>query len=120
MKRRIFAWTAVVVLILSMSVSAVESRFITPRPSLTFSGTTATCAINIRADSSSDSISVTVKLWQGSTCLQTWTDSSTNYLFFSETYSKGITAGKTYKMTVSYTIAGKSYPQVETSATCRG
>lgn len=120
MKKRIFSLAALVVLILSATVSAVDTRESTPHPTLTFNGTTATCAFSIRAESSSDKINATIKLWDGSTCLKTWTDSSTNYLFFSETHSKGIQTGKSYKMTVDYTIAGKSYPQLSVSAVCRG
>ena len=119
MKRRIFAWTALLVLVLSMSASAI-ARADTPTPRLSFTGTTANCKIDITAPSKTDAVSVTVKLWYGSDCLKTWTQSSTHYLFFSETYSKGIETGKTYKMTVTYSIAGRSYGPLETSATCRG
>ncbi|MDO4316098.1 MAG: hypothetical protein Q4C45_09985 [Oscillospiraceae bacterium] len=119
MKKRICALTAVFLLVLSVTAGAVETRELTPRPTLSFSGTTATCAVNIRADSLSDKISATVKLWDGNTCLKTWTDSGTGYLFFSETHSKDIEPGKSYTMTVDYTIAGKSYPQLSTSAVCR-
>ena len=68
----------------------------------------------------SSKISATVKLWDGSTCLKTWTDSGTGVLSFSEAHSKDIKSGKSYKMTVDYTIAGKSYPQLPTSAVYRG
>ena len=119
MKRRICAWTALLMLVLSMSASAVAWAD-TPTPRLSFTGTTANCKIDITAPSKTDAVSVTVKLWDGSTCLKTWTQSGTHYLFFSETHSKGIEAGITYKMTVTYSIAGKSYGPLETSASCRG
>ncbi len=119
MKKRICSLVAVFLLILSMTVSAADSRASALSPSLTFDGTTATCAIDISGNTMSDSIKATVKLYHGSTCLKTWTDSGTGYLFFSETYSKNIEVGQKYKMTVDYTIAGKSYPQLSASATCR-
>lgn len=120
MKRHFCILAAVFLLVLTVTAGAVEMRLATPVPKLTFSGTTATCAVNIRSDSNSDKISATVKLWDGSTCLKTWADSDTGILPFSKTHSKDIQAGKTYQMTVDYTIAGKSYPQLSTSAVCRG
>lgn len=110
MKRHFCILTAVFLLVLTVTAGAVEMRLATPVPTLTFSGTTATCAVNIRSDSNSDKISATVRLWDGSTRLKTWTDSGTGALSFSETHSKDIKSGKSYKMTVDYTIAGKSYP----------
>nr|WP_325299264.1 hypothetical protein [uncultured Dysosmobacter sp.] len=120
MKRRICILAAVFLLVLSATAGAVETRELTPRPSLSFSGTTATCKVDIFAEAPSAKISATVKLWDGGTCLKTWTDSDTGVLSFSETHSRNITAGKSYQMTVDYTIAGKSYPQLSTSAVCRG
>lgn len=120
MKKRFCVLTAVLLLLLSISVNAVETRAAKPTYTLTFDGTTAICAVNIRGDTLSAKISATVKLWDGGTCLKTWTDSDTGVLSFSETHSKDIKSGKSYKMTVDYTIAGKSYPQLSTSAVCRG
>lgn len=119
MKRRICILAAAFLLLLTTTAGAVELRALRPSHSLSFSGTTATCAVNIFADSDSDKISATVKLWDGGTCLKTWTDSDTGVLSFSETHSRNITAGKSYQMTVDYTIAGKSYPQLSASAVCR-
>lgn len=122
MKKRFCSLAAVLLLVLSMAVpaGAAEPRAVAPKPTLTFDGTTATCEVNIVADSSSERIEATVKLWQGGTCLKTWTDSATQYLRFSESTSTGIQAGKSYQMTVDYIIAGKSYPRVSASAVCRG
>ncbi len=120
MKKRIFALTVLMMLALSVTVCAVETRKAAPRPTLTFNGTTATCAVDISGESLSDKINATVKLWDGMTCLKTWTDSDTGVLSFSETHSKGIQAGRTYQMTVDYIIAGKSYPRISTSAACPG
>lgn len=119
MKRHFCILTAVFLLVLTVTAGAVEMRLATPVPKLTFNGATAICAVNIRSDSSSDKISATVKLWDGSACLKTWTDSDSGVLSFSETHSKDIQSGRSYKMTVDYTIAGKSYPQLSTSAVCR-
>lgn len=120
MKSRICILTAVFLLVLSATAGAIEARIPAPIPTLSFSGTTATCEVEIWAESPSDKISATVKLWDGGTCLKTWTDSDTGVLSFSETHRRNITAGQSYQMTVDYTIAGKSYPQLSDSALCRG
>lgn len=120
MKKRIFVLAVLMILALSATVRAIEPREIASRPTLTFNGTTATCEVNIYADSDSDIIGLTVQLWDGDTCLKTWTDTGTGALNFSETHSRGISAGKSYTMTVSYSIAGKIYPKLSTSAICWG
>ncbi|WP_298035265.1 hypothetical protein [uncultured Dysosmobacter sp.] len=120
MKKRFCALTAVFLMLLSISVSATEPRASRPKYSLNFNGTTATCDVEIWADSDSDIIGLTVQLWDGDTCLKTWTDTGTGALSFSETHSRGISAGKSYTMTVSYSIAGKIYPKLSTSAICWG
>lgn len=119
MKRRICTLATAFLLLLTTTAGAVEFRALRPSYSLSFSGTTATCKVEIWAESPSDKIIATVKLWDGGTCLKTWTDSDTGVLSFSETHSKNIEPGKSYTMTVDYTIAGKSYPQLSTSALCR-
>lgn len=120
MKKRFCALCVVLLLALSVTAGAVETRWSTPVPRLTFSGTTATCDVEIWTDSDSDIIGLTVQLWDGDTCLKTWTDTGTGALNFSETHSRGISAGKSYTMTVSYSIAGKIYPKLSTSAICWG
>ena len=101
---------------------AADRKARAPKPTytLTFDGTTAICAVDSRGETLSSKISATVKLWDGGTCLKTWPDSSTGYLLFSETHSKDIKSGKSCKITVDCTIAGKSYPQLSASAVCRG
>lgn len=120
MKRRICAMAAVLALILSMSVSAAAPRAVTPTPYLTFSGTTATCKVSVWGDYSTDRVSVTVELRHGGDLLTSWTQSGSGQVLFSKTYSKGIEKGEAYTMVVNYTVAGKSYGPLETSATCRG
>ncbi len=71
MKKRFCVLTAAFLLLLSISVNAVETRATKPTYTLTFDGTTAICAVNIRGDTLSSKISATVKLWDGGTCLKT-------------------------------------------------
>lgn len=77
-------------------------------PSLTFDDETANCTVTIIGDNMSDTISVTLELWQGSTCLATWSSSGNGYMQFSRT--RTVTAGVQYKMTVDVTINGVAKP----------
>lgn len=119
MKQRVCALAMVLMMAVSLMISA-EARLITPTYSLDFNGTTAVCDVDIYANHTTDKIIANIKLWDGNTCLKTWTEVDYGALNFSETYSSGIQAGKTYEMTVSYTIAGKGYPQDSVSAYCPG
>ena len=86
-------------------------------PKLSFSGTTATCSVIIRSGASStDKISVTAKLWNGRTCLKTWTASGTGRVSLSKTAT--VSKGKTYKLTVDYTVNGVKQPQKSVTRTC--
>lgn len=49
MKRRMLSLAAALMLVLSLSVQAAETRAVQPVPRLTFSGTTATCFASCRS-----------------------------------------------------------------------
>lgn len=85
-------------------------------PSISFRGTTATCSVTINASNQADSISLTAKLYQGSDCIATWTDSGTGRLFFSKTHR--VQKGQTYKLTADVTINGKALDTASTTGTC--
>lgn len=85
-------------------------------PSLNFDGETAKCTVTIIGDNMSDTISVTLKLWQGNTCLATWNSSGKGYMQFSQ--SRNVTEGLQYKMTVDVTINGITRPTVSIYGYC--
>lgn len=111
MKRRlVYRFMVALILIVSLSVGVfaiAQPRANTSTGSLTFDGMTAKCVVNIYGNNAADTIKATVKLWDGNTCLKTWTASASGFLFFSETYT--VSTPKRYKMTVDYTINGTSY-----------
>lgn len=116
MRKRVLALTLVLALGLGFTVQAAPLRAPRLYPNLTFSGTTATCTASVRADNATDTISMTVKLWQGATCLKTWTASGTGSASLSKTTT--VTRGKTYKLTVDATINGVAQPQQSVTRTC--
>lgn len=85
-------------------------------PSISFDGTTAKCSAIIIGDNMSDSISATLKLWQGNSCIATWYASGNGYMQVSK--SKSVTRGITYKLTVDVTINGTLKPTVSVLGTC--
>lgn len=117
MKTRMLALTLVLVMLLGVTAQAAEPmRKPSAFPNLTFSGTTATCTATVRGDKANDQVSVTMKLWQGNTCLKTWTASGTRSVTLKEPAT--VSKGKTYKLTVDYTINGVQNPQKSVIRTC--
>ena len=116
MRKRVLALTLVLALVLGFTVQAAPLRAPRLYPNLTFSGTTATCTESVRADNATDAVSMTVKLWQGASCLKTWTASGTGSASLSKTAT--VTKGKTYKLTVDAKINGVAQPQQSITRTC--
>lgn len=79
-------------------------------PQISFDGNTATCTATVISDKMTDSISLTLKLWQGSSCIATWSTSGSGYMQFSR--SIDVTAGLRYKLTADVTINGTAKPTV--------
>ena len=115
-KKWLFVMAVVMVVCSTFSSLAASPRIVSIVPKLTFSGTLANCSATVIANSSADEIEITVKLWQGTTCLKTWSDSGNGYLSFKET--KTVTSGKTYKLTVDATINGAKQSTASVSAKC--
>lgn len=108
MKKRGIVAGVLVVLMLTISAGAIGLHDVTASPILTFSNGRVNCVVSISANSGSDKIEATVKLWRGNSCLRTWTASDTGTLTFNQTTPA--TKGETYKLIVSYTISGKVQP----------
>ena len=115
MKKVVFA--ALLLFLIAIPVSAQATQRSTASiPSITFSGTTATCTVSVNGDSANDSISLTAKLYQGNKCIATWTDSGNGKLRLSRT--KTVQSGKTYKLTADVTINGTALATAPTTGTC--
>jgi spore coat protein U-like protein len=116
MRRRICALIILVVLALSISVQAVAPRIVSARPGLSFNGTTAFCSVICRGDSDNDTIDVTLTLYQGSTYVDSWSDSGKGRVALSGTCEA--VSGKNYKLVVDYSVNGESKPSVYTTRQC--
>jgi len=115
MKKSIFAIVLLLVLTLSMSAEAAETRAIRSRPSLSFSGTTATCSVDCKSGNSKDDLSVTLTLWRGKTLVDSWSDSGTGRVILSEQCT--VKKGQNYKLTLSYSVNGQAQSSVSVTGT---
>lgn len=128
MWKRVLALSAALVLVLGLTVQSTPAfaaglsaqtesvLAIGSYANISFDGTTATCEARIRANNSSDAISMTVKLWKGAACLKTWTASGNGILYIRKTAT--VTSGQTYTLTVDATINGVAHPQQSVTKTC--
>lgn len=116
MKKKGLFISLLLILILAVPVQAQTSRANVDRATLSFDGTTANCRVQLTGNLK-DKISATIKLCSGSQTIQTWYESSTAVLSFYDTVT--VEKGKSYTLTVDYTVAGKSKPTLSTSGTCK-
>ena len=115
MKKTTFIVALIFMLVLTVQAQAAK-RNINTMVGLSFSGSTANCDILIIADNSDDEISATTKLWQGKSCIAKWDDSADGVLDTS--YDATVSRGKSYTLTVDFTINEKAYPTVTSSGSC--
>lgn len=85
-------------------------------PQISFDGDRAICTVTVIGDKTTDSISITMKLWHDNSCIATWSTSGTGYMQFSR--SKDVTEGLQYKLTADVMINGVVKPTVSVYGTC--
>lgn len=116
MKKRILAVVLLLVLALSLSAQATSPRIAAGRPRLSFSGTTASCLVDYKSGNSTDKLSATLTLWQGSTRVDSWTDSGTGRVTISEQCA--VKSGKDYKLTLTWSLNGTAQSAVSVTGRC--
>lgn len=118
MKRRLFSILLVLLLVTSMTlaVSASSPRIMSVDIGLRFEGTTAQCSLNVSEDYLTDSISATIKLYRGNTCIRTWVRSASGFLNFYEEVPAVKNAEYTLEAVV--TVNGVTEPVFTKTATC--
>ena len=107
MKKRFFCMSLILVMLLSVSAHAIQSRSITSVPHLSFDGNNASCVIQIVGDKMTDEISATMELRCGSDLIASWNGSGSGIL----------KKGKTYTMVVNFSVNGIEQSPVTISAT---
>lgn len=118
MKRHISIVVILALLLLSVTpiVNAQSTRIIQTQYSFSISGTTGLCELTVSGNSTTSSISATIKISDGDRCIRTWTPTGTGFLSFSDTVS--LAKGNEYTMTVDVTIDGKAEPTYAITKSC--
>lgn len=119
MKRRLLSFLLVLVLVVSMtlSVSAASPRILSIAIDLSFENNIAHCRLDVSGNQLTDSISATIKLYRGNTCVQTWERSASGFLNFSE-YFPAI-ANAEYTLEAVVTVNGVTEPAVTKTKICK-
>lgn len=117
MKKRILAMVSVLILMLTIPAYAVQSRAPAVLPSLSFSGTKATCEVLVTADNYMDDIYLEIELWRGSVKIEDWTVSGEGLIDFSKTAS--VAKGNTYTLKVYAEINNVEITPVSLTKTYR-
>ncbi len=116
MGKRKIAIVIVLVIILGTTAQAT-GPLKAPRaePYLEFSDNVATCIAKVSGYGKTDKIYVTMRLWGNGTCLRTWVASRTERVTLEKTAYAS--RGKTYTLTIDYTINGVKQTQRATTKT---
>lgn len=111
--KKIVTLTIVFILLFSTIAYAATTAPSISR-SLNFNGTTARCKVSV--SDSGKSISVTMKLYVGSTEVASWSDSDISRVILSEPYAA--TSGVTYRLEASGTVNGVPFTVTPVTKTC--
>lgn len=113
--KRFLSMLILTAMILAIPANAMSARTIDVYPDLEFDGTQATCTVSIMGERTTDKISATMALWQGSKLVDEWSASGSGILKIDETAT--VAKSKTYKLTVDYMINGVAQTPVSISRT---
>lgn len=116
MYKRALGLLVVLVLVLGIAAQAAEMRAPTTRVSLTFSGTTANCSAQVETDKMTDTISGFLTLTNGPRVIATWPVRGSGIVNVNKTAS--VESGKTYVLTLTYSVNGGEQKTAGTSKTC--
>ena len=114
MKRRIIALAMLAVLVLAFTAQAAEPRYSDNRPTLSISGTTATCEVDYKSANTSDTVKITLALWCGDNIVDSWTETGKGRVVMSETCR--VVKGNTYDLVMMPVVNGVAKSTVTVSA----
>ncbi len=100
----------VMALLLTMIVPAyaAQTRTVRVTPSISFSGSMATCKAEIDAANTADVITATVTLWRDGSYVRSWNATAMGTLSFTGTAAA--VSGSSYRLVVAYSINGETKP----------
>ena len=116
MNKRILTVVAVLLVFSCVVASAATPYALKASPTLTFDGEVAECSVVCRGENTSDRVEATLTLYQGSTVIDSWSDSGSGSVTISETCD--VESGVTYRLAVSWSVNGVDQLTVGTTKTC--
>ena len=93
---------------------AADQRAVVSEPTLSFTGSTATCKYTL--SSFGKTIDITMELWRGSTLIDSWHKTGTSVVSLNESCS--VTCGLTYTLKVTGTCGGVAISPTSVTKTC--
>lgn len=113
-QRRVVGMVAALLLMLSITANAVQMRILSPRVTLSFSGTTANCSA-IVTDAGKELV-ITLELWHGDDLVDSWPASGNGKVAVQG--SCRVVKGETYTLIVTGTADGSPFSSTPFSRTC--
>ncbi len=116
MKKNILPVIVALALFLNMPAKAANEKAYQMFPKLYFNGTIAMCSAICLADNEADEIEATLSLYQGPSCIDSWSGKGSGTLFVSGQHN--VTSGKEYRLILTYSVNGKTQTPSEVIETC--
>ena len=110
MKKRFLCLFIVMTMLLMISVAAITPRYADLVSGLNFNGNVATCAARVAGTHSSDTITLTMVLKQGSTVINSWSATGSGWVKLEKTAT--VQANKTYTLYVDVVYNGEAWPTI--------
>ena len=102
------------VLICAPKAYAAEQRLAVSAPTLTFTGSTASC--RFAYSSARKSMDITMQLWCGTTLIDSWHKTGTSVISMNETCT--VTPGRTYTLKITGTCGGETISPTSVTKIC--
>ncbi len=118
-KRRIYVLVPLLLIfmLIVQTAQAAGPRSYTSGPFLNFEGSTAHCSAYHAGHPTTDTISMTLTLYQNNEYVDSWSTSGNGYATLSGECP--VEYGKTYRLELSVSINGVAQPTLSVTGTCR-
>ncbi len=115
MKRKTLTLVLAIMLLLSISASAIYARSNMVAPYLSFSDGNADCVLTVVAEDPEDVITAEIRLYRGIIRKKKWTVEAVGYLDFQESVSA--VTGATYTLEADVTVGTDEFPTASVERT---
>ena len=116
MFKRLVSIAVLCVMLVTLTVHAMEPRADGGNVSLTFNGTTAICTATCTGRRADDEVDVTLTLYQGSTVVDSWSKSGTYRVQMNEDCN--VSRGRAYTLELVWTLNGQGQTSETVTKTC--